>query len=66
MTNRYRFQNGRRKGSNPSSRVTESPGLESLVCFADQSSHFELEFWDSSLEPCLSGDRLHRYRKDRW
>ena len=65
MTNRYRFQNGRREGTNPSSRVIESPSLESQVCFADQSTRFELGFWNPSLESCLSGDRSHLYRKDR-
>ena len=66
MTSRYRFQNGRREGANPSSRITESLILESRVYFVDQSTHFELGFWDLSLEPCLSGDQSHPYKKDRW
>ena len=56
MTNRYRFQNERREGTNLSSRLIKSPSLVSQVCFADQSTQFELEFWDPSLEPCLSVD----------
>ena len=38
------FQNERREGANPSSRVIEPPSLGSQAYFTDQSIHFKLEF----------------------
>ena len=37
-----------------------------MSCFVDQSICLELGFSNPSLKTCLSGDRSHPYRKDRW
>ena len=60
------FPNGRRKGANPSSRVIVLPSLESQTFVVDQLCHFELGILVPNLKTCISGDRSHLYRKDRW
>ena len=37
-----------------------------MSCFVDQSICLELGLSNPNLKTCLSGDRSHPYRKDRW
>ena len=61
------FLNERRKGANPSLRVTELPDFRFLkTIFVDQLCCFKLGISIPSLRTHVSDDRSHEYRKDRW
>ena len=60
------FSNERREGANPFSRVIVLPNLEFSNQLHRQLYYFKLGISIPGLKICISGDRSHPYKKDRW